>query len=291
MARARIVCGECGADLPSGAVTCPACGAAVELPERMQENRQICTVCGFRNPPAASVCESCGARLPGASPVLPASRRERASKAVRPAVARAKGSAAGKEKGSRFEPWQMVAGLAVLALVAVIIYLLLPAGRGTASRALPGSQPQPAASMAEIDALQQAVDANPRDAGALLRLANTLHDHGMFARAIDNYNEYLDLEPGDPNARVDLGICYDQLALQDSVNAQRYFAFAVREMETAAKNAPTHQAAAFNLGIVNLHMGNLEESNKWFKRAVNLDPNSEMGKRAQQLIQQHTIPR
>jgi len=94
---------------------------------------------------------------------------------------------------------------------------------------------------------------------------------------------------GDPNARVDLGICYDQLALQDSNNAPRYFAMAVQEMRTVADNAPTHQPAAFNLGIVNLHMGNLEESNKWFKRAVELGRNTELGMRAQKILQQHTF--
>jgi Tfp pilus assembly protein PilF len=61
-------------------------------------------------------------------------------------------------------------------------------------------------------------------------------------------------------------------------------------METVAKNSPTHQPAAFNLGIVNLHMGNLEESNKWFKRAVELDGSSELGMRAQNILQKHTFP-
>jgi tetratricopeptide (TPR) repeat protein len=284
-----MVCGACGADLPSGAATCPSCGEAVEL----SDATRVCGVCGYRNVGAAPVCESCGARLPGGVTTLePLERRRSASGTGRPAGGRANESRSRKKEGSRVESWQIISGVAVIAMVAVILYyLLLPGESGTKPGPVSLSQSQAVASTAEIDALQQAVDAHPRDAGAIIRLANTLHDNGMLPRAIDNYNAYLDLQPGDPNARVDLGICYDQLALQDTTNAARYFALAVQEMETAAKNTPTHQPAAFNLGIVNLHMGNLEESNRWFKRAVALDPNSEMGKRAQQILQQHTFPR
>ena len=250
----------------------------------------MCTLCGFRNSPAAAFCESCGAKLAGSAAAPSVQRRERAQKPARPAPAREKGRMRKTEGGSRFEPWQIVSAVAVLALVVVVFYMLMPGDQGSAPRTVPTPDPQAAASMAQIDALQQAVDANPRDTASRLRLANLLHDHGMVPRAIDHYNEYLELEPADPNARVDLGICYDQLALQDSLNAPRYFALALREMETVAKNSPTHQPAAFNLGIVNLHMGNLEESNKWFRRAVELDGSSELGMRAQNILQKHTFP-
>jgi len=289
MALARIVCGECGADVPPGAAACSKCGAAVELPEvGMVGNRRVCTSCGYRNTAKATFCESCGAQLPGVAATGSAPREARAAKPARPASA--KRGASKKEGTSRFEPWQVISGVAVLALIAVVAYMLIPRDQGAAPQTVTSPEPQAAASMAQIESLQQAVDANPRDAATRLRLANILHDVGMLPRAIDNYNEYLELEPKDPNARVDLGICYDQLALQDSSNAPRYFALAVQEMQTAVKNAPTHQPAAFNLGIVNLHMGNLEESNKWFKRVVELDRNSELGIRAQNILQQHTFP-
>jgi Flp pilus assembly protein TadD len=200
-----------------------------------------------------------------------------------------KGSVLKKKSETGIGAWQVISGVAVLALVAVLVYILIPRDQGGASRPVSAQQPQAAASMAEITSLQQSVDANPGDTAARLRLANLLHDTGMLTRAIDNYAEYLKLEPKDPNARVDLGICYDQLALQDSVNAPRWFAMAVKEMQTAAENAPAHQPAAFNLGIVNLHMGNLEESNKWFKRAVELGRDTELGMRAQNILQQHSF--
>jgi ribosomal protein L40E len=280
MAVARIVCGECGADIPVGAAVCPRCGTTVELPATGgQQGGSLCTQCGYRNPVTATFCESCGAKL----------RVGRTVKRGQSAPARAKGNVARKGGRSGVGTWQVISGVAVLALIAVLVYLLIPRDQGSMPRSVAPPQAQATASMAEIQSLQQTVDANPNDAAARLRLANVLHDGGMLPRAIDNYQQYLKLDPKDPNARVDLGICYDQLALQDSNNAPRYFAMAVQEMRTVADNAPTHQPAAFNLGIVNLHMGNLEESNKWFKRAVELGRNTELGMRAQKILQQHTF--
>jgi hypothetical protein len=64
---------------------------------------------------------------------------------------------------------------------------------------------------------------------------------------------------------------------------------AVQEMELALKYRPDHQPAAFNLGIVHLTMGELETSNRWFSRAVELNPSSELGVRAKRILEQHTI--
>jgi len=51
-------------------------------------------------------------------------------------------------------------------------------------------------------------------------------------------------------------------------------------MEEAFKNAPKpHQPSAFNLGVVYLHLSELEESNKWFRKAVEINRESDLGKR------------
>ncbi|MEK9136215.1 MAG: tetratricopeptide repeat protein, partial [Bacteroidota bacterium] len=153
---------------------------------------------------------------------------------------------------------------------------------------------QSAAVQQELDQLQRAVDANPKDEAALLRLANALHDNGIhdprfLQRAADTYAKYLELKPKDPNARVDMGICYFEMARVDSSNAASLFSRAIQEMQTAFTSNPTHQPAAFNLGIVNLNAGHLEESNKWFKKAAEINPNSDLGKKATQLLEQHSF--
>ena len=40
-------------------------------------------------------------------------------------------------------------------------------------------------------------------------------------------------------------------------------------------------------GIVNLTAGNLSRAKEWFKKAMELDPNSDAGKKAQELLTSH----
>jgi Tfp pilus assembly protein PilF len=98
-------------------------------------------------------------------------------------------------------------------------------------------------------------------------------------RAIDTYNKYLHLKPADADARVDLGICYYESG--DSPTA-------LKEMQTALTYDPKHQMALFNLGIVTLNQGNLAQSNEWFKKAIAVNPNTQVGQRAQQILTQHS---
>jgi tetratricopeptide (TPR) repeat protein len=148
--------------------------------------------------------------------------------------------------------------------------------------------------MREIEHLQHIVDDNPKDDASALRLANTLHDAAMtnpnlLQRAIDIYTKYLRLKPDNPDARVDLGICYFEKGRTDSNNAMTYFSQAIAEMQAAFTKHSTHQPAAFNLGIVNLHAGNFQESTRWFTKAVEINPNSELGKRAKEMVEQHSF--
>ena len=61
-------------------------------------------------------------------------------------------------------------------------------------------------------------------------------------------------------------------------------------MREANNASPRHQPSAFNLGVVYLHMQDLDESNKWFRRAVELNKDSDLGKRAQDILNQHGTP-
>jgi len=149
--------------------------------------------------------------------------------------------------------------------------------------------PLEAAPATDLGPLEAAVAADPKDGEARLKLANGLHDHGMLPQAIEQYKAYLAMHPENPDARVDLGICYDQLALTDTARSAMFFALAVREMEAVAAIHPGHQPAAFNLGIVNLHRGDLEGSNRWMKKALEIDRNSDLGQRAQRMLQQHSF--
>ncbi len=251
MASVRHMCGECGAEVQRTDTRCRACGKDLEWGERH-----------------------------------PAVQRPSQVKQVKQAKA--------DDPGRRhIEPWQIISILAVGALIVFLVWTEL--SREHAAPATSAAKPSMplespvAAAKVDIAPLDNAVKANPKDAGAVLRLANALHDNGMLPRAIEQYKNYLSMHPEDPNARVDLGICYDQMGMIDSLQSQQYYARAIEEMETALKRTPSHQPAAFNLGIVNLHRGNLEESNKWLKKAAALNKNSDLGMRAQQILQQHSF--
>ena len=62
------------------------------------------------------------------------------------------------------------------------------------------------------------------------------------------------------NARVDLGICYFESG--DTENA-------ISEIKIALKHDKNHQMAMFNLGIINLNIGKIEESKLWFQKQLN----------------------
>jgi len=141
--------------------------------------------------------------------------------------------------------------------------------------------------MEEIGQLQKRVEEHPDDTVAMLALANRLHDVRIFPRAITVYEDYLERKPEDTDARVDLGICFFEMGLADEAKREEYFTKAREEMKKALTHNPKHQLAHFNLGIVYLRSGDVQESNRWFKKCYEIDPNSGTGKRAWELYTQH----
>lgn len=132
--------------------------------------------------------------------------------------------------------------------------------------------------MNEINNLEEQVKANPGDLQKLLQLAHMKNDAGLPQQAVINYRQYLEKNPSDADARVDMGVCY--YVLHD-------YKTAISEMKTALKYQPDHQIAHLNLGIVNFAAGNTAESKEWLKKTVDLNPNSDVGKRAQELLNSH----
>jgi tetratricopeptide (TPR) repeat protein len=282
MAEAKAVCGSCGASVAFGAERCAACGEPLSwaAPAAAAGAGRACLTCGQLNESGATTCSSCGSKLGIAKP-----QRQQKKQQPAPREARAARSV---------EPWQIVSIVAILALVAVLAYVQLagdktppPAQAGTPSPMTmpPMMQQQP---KVDLTGLEAAANANPGDPKAVLAFANGLHDSGDFLRAVEVYKKYLKTHAKDPDARVDMGVCYYELGLQDTVNTSRYFGLAITEMEAALRGTPTHQPAAFNLGVVNLQKGDLDVSNRWFRKAVELGPSTDLGTKAQRMLQQHS---
>jgi tetratricopeptide (TPR) repeat protein len=130
----------------------------------------------------------------------------------------------------------------------------------------------------EIKTLEDKVAENPDDSHAQLQLANLKHDSGMFESAIINYKKYLETNPSDADARVDMGVCYFSI---------KNYNEAIAEIKKAIQYNPKHQLAYINLGIVYMSSGSLEDAKKSWQEAVNLDPGSDNGLKAKELLESH----
>ncbi|MBD3411150.1 MAG: tetratricopeptide repeat protein [Ignavibacteriales bacterium] len=227
----------------------------------------FCPSCGKQLKSDYKFCPACGADLKG-------------------------GGTSGKS-GSLTAP---TIGLAIAALLLVVVILWgsgmfdapeAPKNAATGSQvAPPNSGPNapardPAASAAierRLKELRLATAADPSDAEVALELANALNDAGRYRQAIEGYESYLALEPDNPNAVIDMGVCYFNLAEYDVADSV---------MRSALKIDPDHQIGYYNLGVVNLSKGDPAEAMRMFERCVEIDPNSEHAKRAKELIESH----
>lgn len=129
-----------------------------------------------------------------------------------------------------------------------------------------------------IEELEKQLQGDPGNQTLRRELANHLMDARFYHRAIAVYGDFLEREPKDADIRVDMGICYKELGDLET---------AEKEMRTALTYAPRHLFAHFNLGIVKLVKGEVDEAKEWFRKTAELDPQGQLGQRAQQLIDQH----
>ena len=239
----------------------------------MEKGIVICPSCGVPNPNSNKNCSACGSSL---------SRQQvKAEKSVQPIKHKSEGGKKQKAKSMKLEPWHW---LAIAAAAVIIIVVVIGELRNT-PKEMPSESPTANSvsvsptMLADIDAMQKTVDANPNDTQAMLHLANMLHDAHFYPRAIEMYKKYLAKKPEDPNARVDMGICY--LETGDAPTA-------AKEMQTALKYDPKHQMAMFNLGIVNLNMGNVQQSNEWLRKAIKIDSTTTIAQRAKDILSEHS---
>ena len=196
-----------------------------------------------------------------------------------------------KKTGTGLSPTgKLVTGIAVLIVGGAIALELITGSRNqpqsTAAQTIPSlqvpamGQGGPNVQAAEqLTELENRVRQNPENHELPLQAANFAHDNGYFDKAIAYYDQYLKFHPDDVDAIVDKGICFHELQKSEE---------AIKIMNQALKIRPNHLQANFNLGIINLQLKNVQQANEWFAKVVKLAPNSEIGKRAQELLAPHT---
>jgi tetratricopeptide (TPR) repeat protein len=92
-----------------------------------------------------------------------------------------------------------------------------------------------------VGPLLEAVNRNPADYDALVKLGDLYYDGQQFPSAIPYYERALAIHPENPDVRTDLGTAYWYTG-----NADR----ALSEMETSLTYKPGHPQTLFNMGWV-----------------------------------------
>jgi tetratricopeptide (TPR) repeat protein/RNA polymerase subunit RPABC4/transcription elongation factor Spt4 len=286
-------CPECGYKLEEVFKFCPNCGSRIAANLSSKNNLTekkagytICKNCGEENPPENSICFSCGVPLKKTKDIkqyeAPAETKSNIQKKQAGKNTSADRKPAGEEKVLDNKKILMISSAIVVIFIAALILtgvfdskLQKTVAPMSEQSSVPGTNPVNAEEIAE---LESKVIANPDDMESTLHLAHLLQDSGLYEKAITNYKKYLAKFPENADARVDMAICFYNMG--DNTTA-------INEMETALKYQPKHQIAHLNLGIVNLTARNIDVSKEWFRKTVELNPNSEAGKRAQELLNSH----
>lgn len=120
--------------------------------------------------------------------------------------------------------------------------------------------------LAEINALKERIQKDPKDAQAWTRLANIYQDAGMFEPAIEFYNRAIELVPDNANLLTDLGICYQEV---------RQFERALELLERAQKADPANWQSLYNIVVVSgLEMRRFERADAALARLQQIHPDA-----------------
>jgi tetratricopeptide (TPR) repeat protein len=164
----------------------------------------------------------------------------------------------------------------------LIVLLVMTAAGGCKQKKEEKNQvtyaPPVAPSTLEIDRLQQATKAAPKNKEAWIELGNVLMDSQRFGEAIDAYQKALALDPKNVPVIVDLGTCY---------RGVRQFDKAVEEYRKAIKIDPNFPNGRRNLGVVlsaDLHLN--KEAVKEFQKYLEVAPNAPDAAEIRQMVQQ-----
>ncbi|MGE5351190.1 MAG: zinc-ribbon domain-containing protein [Acidobacteriota bacterium] len=270
-----IICDVCGEEVPDGAQFCPSCGAKVTGREKSGEKRELKSP--LKEPAAETVSKAKAPvqkpRPQAASPAKKAQAQKTSQKMTAPA---------GK-KMSPVQLWGVIAGLLVVGVL-----IMWGAGVFSSSENLTANNLQeqqqagnPAMSLENvqrINELEAAVKKDSTNLNTVLELAHLLNDSGMKDRSVPYYQMYLRRNPMNADVQVDLGVVYYEM--------QQYNTAKMRMRKGLAIN-PRHQIANFNMGIVNLAAGSIDSAKIWWNKAVTIDPTSEIGKKAKELLDSH----
>lgn len=141
-----------------------------------------------------------------------------------------------------------------------------PAGASASEAGRATAHQMDAADVQAIEGLQSILARDPRNAPALVKLANLFHDAEMWTQAIAHYERAIEEVPADPDVLTDLGICY---------RGNRQFELALESFAKAHKADPRHWKALFNTAIVaGFDLGRLDEADLAISKLEQVNPSA-----------------
>ena len=250
------------------------------MPTRMNapHGTIVCPRCGERLPEGSPRCDACGAYLvphPGSSVTAPQGKRP--GPAPIPGPRRAPARAGGS-------PWMyLVVGLVVGGAVGYTLRsgvaprddsgaptgpadVLSGAGSGGTGGGMGGGMGggvMPSDIAAQVQRYRSALMADPNDVQAHIGLGNLMFDSSQWDKAIEHYTKALELDPKNPDVRVDRAIAYHSLG-QDPK--------AKEEMIRVTKDRPDHRNAWLNLGVVSQATNDKATAIRAWEQYLKLEP-------------------
>lgn len=156
-----------------------------------------------------------------------------------------------------------------------------------------------------IDLLRSELAKEPDDHALLFALGNQLFDQGKLDEALTHLKKVTELKPEFIGGFINLGSVYDELgqldqALQSYEKAlaldpkdektlcnvggvyfkKRQIEKALQSFQQALANNPKSQLAHYNIAILFADAGIFREAEAEWKKAVDIDPNSDLGQRS-----------
>ncbi len=113
---------------------------------------------------------------------------------------------------------------------------------------------------------------NPKE---LALLGDKYFEGSKFNQAIEIYKKVLELDPRDVDTYNDLGLAYQYVNRTD---------LAIDILQKGVKAGPSDQRILLSLGFVNMSAGNNTEAKTALKKAVELNPQTEIGQEAMRML-------
>jgi len=252
----------------------------------LEKDKNICRVCGEVVDEKDKFCSSCGSAINGKKTSVGVQQIDKVESVKVKAVGGKKNQT--KEKVTNEK--EQIKKLSNTKLVYIAFFLIIVVGVILYSSGVFDQPVTPALqdvssfhggvdlqNLQRINDLENELKQNP-DQKKLLELAHLLNDSGFKEKAVEKYKVYLKADSKNPDVLVDMGVCYYDLGKYD--DAQNL-------MKEALKQKPDHQIAHLNLGVISIAAGKHDEAVEWWKKTVAINPNSDIAKRAQELINSH----